>query len=442
LLSLFACQEFVAVAPPDFQITDKTVFQDEETARAAMAGLFVEMAQNPDFTNSATQVLTGLSADELITNGVDYIEFENNDLQPNNPILKDRLWRPGYRFIYRANTILEGLENSPAIGEDLKNQLLGEASFIRAYCLWHLTNLFGQTPIILTTDLEYNATVKRASVNEVYNIIESDLINARLLLTKDTFSDRAAYLRPTYWAATALLARVCLFKMQWDKAERMASEVVDEGAAYFMLEELHSVFGINSREAIWQVRQVVPGLGTWDALAFVPGQGVPHLQISPNLLSAFETGDERKYVWLDSIAATDNHTYYYPHKYKFLNTVQEHHVELRLAEVYLIRAEARANLERLADGTADLNRVRARAGLPEIDDGTKITLLNAIAAEKRVEFFAEGHRWYDLKRWNEADALPDVASYKDWQATDRLYPVPQSEIDVNNNLLPQNDGYN
>lgn len=442
VLSASACQDFVKIDPPNNQVTNETVFRDEETARAAMAGLLVEIAQTPDFSNSTSSILTGLSADELTTNQSEYVEFQTNDLQPNNPNLY-RLWKPGFRFIYRANTILEGLENSPSVRAELRNQLLGEAHFIRAFCLWQLMNLYGKVPTPLTTDLKQNATLPRSNVDDVYDVILSDLSNARRLLPKTLPSDRTAFLRPTYWAATALLARVFLSKEHWSDAEEMASEVIEAGKGAFALEELHNVFLVGSAESIWQIQQVVPGLGTWDAHAFMPVQGTPPFQVTPDLLQAFEPGDMRKSVWLDSVSADNDHIYYYPAKYHSLFQAKEYHTELRLSEMYLVRAEARIHDGKPEDGINDLNIIRRRAGLNDIDlDADANTeLLTAIEAERQTELFCEGHRWYDLKRWAMADVRLSAIAYKRFISTDILYPVPQTEIEINTKLQPQNEGY-
>jgi hypothetical protein len=125
--------------------------------------------------------------------------------------------------------------------------------------------------------------------------------------------------------------------------------------------------------------------------------------------------------------------------------LSEYYMVLRLAEQYLIRAEARAHLRNLPGAIADLDSIRNRAGLPLISITnpaiTREELLIAIQQERQTELFAEwGHRWFDLKRTKQADAvLKDRKS--SWNSTDTLYPVPASERILNPNLT-QNDGYN
>jgi len=145
--------------------------------------------------------------------------------------------------------------------------------------------------------------------------------------------------------------------------------------------------------------------------------------------------------WVDSITESGQ-TYYFPFKYKIQSgaTLTEYSMVLRLAELYLIRAEARVYLNNLSGAEEDLNVIRNRAGLPVTDATDNTTLLNAIMQERRVELFTEwGHRWLDLKRTGQADSV--LAPQKpQWQTTSVLYPIPQSEIQNDPNLI-QNPGY-
>ncbi len=117
---------------------------------------------------------------------------------------------------------------------------------------------------------------------------------------------------------------------------------------------------------------------------------------------------------------------------------------LRLAEQYLIRAEARAETGDLTGALDDLNVIRSRAGLANSTASTQEEILAAILHERQTELFTEwGHRWLDLKRTgNVDDVMPTVAAEKggSWETTDQFYPVPLSEIDRNPNLT-QTPGY-
>ncbi|MDO6761904.1 RagB/SusD family nutrient uptake outer membrane protein, partial [Tamlana sp. 2_MG-2023] len=163
--------------------------------------------------------------------------------------------------------------------------------------------------------------------------------------------------------------------------------------------------------------------------------------ISNTLLNAFEVGDLRYDNWLGNI--TDGTTtWFFPFKYKvkLSPSLEEYSMVFRLAEQYLIRAEARAQLNDFSGALLDLNTIRNRAGLPDVNLSSQETMLTAIYKERQVELFSEwGHRWYDLKRSNRIDQV--LSSVKpQWVSTAKLYPIPIDEVSRNGNIT-QNPGY-
>jgi hypothetical protein len=174
-------------------------------------------------------------------------------------------------------------------------------------------------------------------------------------------------------------------------------------------------------------------------------------------MNAFEAGDKRR-CWIDSTNAAPMDgmpkvVSYYPNKYNigqpnsaFMAPPREYYVMLRLAEQYLVRAEAAANggPGGLASAIADLNVIRSRAGLPALPASLgKDQVLAAVAKERQTELFAEwGHRWFDLKRTGKAHTLLSAIPLKQPWAGDHqlLYPIPNTEISVNH-FLTQNPGY-
>ncbi|MBO9570671.1 MAG: RagB/SusD family nutrient uptake outer membrane protein, partial [Chitinophagaceae bacterium] len=197
--------------------------------------------------------------------------------------------------------------------------------------------------------------------------------------------------------------------------------------------------------------------------AFGPNGENP-VYLSQQLLQSFESGDLRREGrnWVDSIAlGTD--TYFFPYKYKNniynpditgadgYQYMTEYEMILRLAEQYLIRAEARAKQNKMADGIADIDKVRERAGLPLIADNnpgiSQKALLDAILHERQVELFTEyGHRWFDLKRTGKVDEVMTVVTpiksqgTVQWQSHQQFFPIPQYDIDKAPNLT-QTVGY-
>lgn len=447
LLTSTRCSDFVEVNVPDNQVTTRSVFQDDRSAQAAMTGLYVEIAQQPFFTNGAISILSGLSSDELLTSVPDYFQFVENELVSENPRLLSEVWKPAYRYIYLSNVILEGISNpGNLVSVDLRKHLEGEARFIRSYCYFNLVNIYGNVPLVVSTDLERNSVIPRSDTDEVYALIESDLSVAEKLLPSTYIINGEAEERITVtsWAAIALHAKVSLYRQKWANAQALASLVIDDGAMLFELENnLSNVFIRSSKEAIWQIQSVVPNVGTWEANTFVPTDGVPKFLVSDLALDWFGSGDKRRYAWLDSIDNGTSTPYYFPHKYKFPVTQEEYHTELRLADLFLIRAEARAYLNDLTGCAEDIDMIRSRAGLEAIEqtDMDRETLIQIVRQERKCEFIAEGSRWYDLKRWGIASDVLQLIHNKNWEDTDVLYPIPQSEIAHNQSLLPQNDGY-
>ena len=112
-----------------------------------------------------------------------------------------------------------------------------------------------------------------------------------------------------------------------------------------------------------------------------------------------------------------------------------------MGEAYLIAAEASVQLDRLSEGLYYLNAIRSRAGLTPLAGGDKNSLLSAVEQERRIELFSEqGHRFFDLKRTGRATEVLGLLK-TNWEPTDELLPIPESELLLNPNLSPQNDGY-
>ena len=172
--------------------------------------------------------------------------------------------------------------------------------------------------------------------------------------------------------------------------------------------------------------------------------GVPSVMtLSPEMVSGFEAGDLRKSSWTKTVTS-GTQTYVYPFKYQVgqnAATITEYTMVIRLAELYLIRAEARTKLNDLVGGLSDLNTLRLRAGLPESDATTEAELTAAIDRERQFELFGEfGDRWLNIKRNGTANAIMSALRGGNWTSDDQLFPIPQTEIDRNPNLV-QNSGY-
>ena len=445
---LSSCEDFVEVDPPVTSLIGESVFENDINANAAVVGLYADMVDDAGTMFSNTDNfhnLTGLVADEFInySSDADEVQFEQNNLFANNGNV-NFLWREFYNFIYTCNTIVEGVTTSTILTDSLANQFEGEARFIRAWMYFNLVNLWGDVPLTTSPDFQLNSSIPRVQVDQVYAQIIADLETARELLPADYPS--VERIRANQVVATTLLSRVQLYRQQWSEAEALATSIIDDGR--FLIElNLDDVFSRTSQEAIWQLQSIVPGTGTYEARRFILtrrpfSRGV---SLREDFIDAFEDGDDRRSLWIGSITSGSS-IFYFPFKYKERNlddgvAPTQYSTVLRLAEVHLIRAEARAHQGNISGAQEDLNLIRTRAGLPNTSASDQTSLLLAVEQERRFELFSEyGQRWLDLVRTNRATAVLGPIKER-WDETDRLWPVPQREFLSNPNLGDQNPGY-
>jgi hypothetical protein len=442
---LVSCKKFVEIPPAPNLIQSNTVFSSDETALSAVAGLYIQMRGNSNyFTNGGMSMYAALSADELTTSNPLYLPFLNNDLLPGTSALQSDFWQVGYRNIYTANAILEGLAQSRVITAELKTQLTGEIKVIRAFNYFYLINLFNDVPLILTTDYQANAPTPRSPVEQIYNQILSDLSDAKGLLPSAYPSSGRA--RPNKFTAAALLSRVFLYRNDWMNAEIQASEVINSGL-YSLSQDLNSVFLVSSNETIWQIPSPNDFLNTDQGSMFlpipIPLPIIPDFYLTNNLLDSFEPGDQRKMNWIN-VKNVNSFNYYYPYKYKERQNstpVKEYNIIFRLGELFLIRAEARAMQDDFSGSQSDVNAIRNRAALPNTNAASQSELLSAIRKERQLELFTEwGDRWLDLKRTDQLTTTLLPVKAGNWQPIDSLYPIPATEINYNP-FLTQNPGY-
>jgi starch-binding outer membrane protein, SusD/RagB family len=253
--------------------------------------------------------------------------------------------------------------------------------------------------------------------------------------------------RPNRSTATALLARVYLYIEDYSHAEYEATEVIRNTSQYRLV-DLDSVFLNGSKEAIWQL---LPKGGTikytYEGINFIQVAVPAATSLRNDLYTSFERDDRRRVRWVDSISSTSGLTkWFFARKYKetYGNAKgSESSMVFRLAELYLIRAEARAmqgNIGGDNSGESDLNEIRRRAGLRPVSSVSQDELLQLIGQERRVELFTEwGHRFFDLKRTGQLNAVLSVAKPY-WDDKCAFLPLPLAEIMINGNLT-QNNGY-
>lgn len=440
-----SCDHFVEVDLPSSQLTSTAVFESYTTAESAMVEIYAKIRDNGLLSGSSFGLSNALGcyADELQfygDNSSSSKAFYNNGLLSSNEAIT-AYWNSSYNQIYAANAVLEGVTHSSVLSQVQKDQLKGEALFVRALLHFYLVNLYGAVPYITTTDYTQNSVVSRMTVATVYDRIKADLETAILLLPVSYSS--AERVRPNASTAHALLARVDLYNHNWAEAANEASAVLNN-TDYSLEPNLDAVFLKDSPTTIWQFSPVSDGRNTDDAQTFIFTSGPPPLvALSNSLLTAFSPLDQRKAHWTQAV--TDGTTtWYHANKYKENATTPssvEYTILFRLAEQYLIRAEARAQQGDLIGAKEDLNVIRNQAGLPDTTAITAQDIIAAVLQERQLEFFTEqGHRFFDLKRRGTIDAVLSPLKMG-WNTTDVLFPLPQTELLVNPNLNPQNPGY-
>jgi hypothetical protein len=444
ILLFASCNRFLEVELNKSQITTEKVFNSDVTATAAVTNIYNGLSNAGALSGlpKSMSSLAELSSNELSNYGQepDLQAFEQHQIISQNPHI-EVLWNFMYNLIYQANAIIEGVHSSAALSKGVRSQLEGEALFMRAFTYFYLVNLFGEVPLAVTTNYNQNKSISRQPVDQVYTLIESDLLSAQSLLSTQYVTVNRA--RPNKATAIALLARVYLYQQKDTEAEAQASAIITDSAYRLTRkEDINKTFLVGSEETIWQVMPGSPSANTMEGYYFII-TSIPHYHVmTDTLLHHFEPGDLRRANWVGVYTNTIG-TFYFPYKYKQKSkdaaaSFTEASVVFRLAEMYLIRAEARAKRNNVAGAQADLDTIRTRAGLPGTTASDPEALLLAIESDRWSELFTEyGHRWLDLKRTGKAVAILGNGITVD----DLLYPLPAAEFTKNPHLGDQNTGY-
>jgi hypothetical protein len=340
------------------------------------------------------------------------------------------IWTAAYEGINRANNVLAAIPDVSELGPTQADVYTGEALFIRALQYFLLLQWFGGVPIITepSEGVGESSLVSRNTADEVVSFIVESLEEASALLPPDAEAGRA-----TRHAADALLARVYLEAGNYTQARDKATSVIGSGQ-FSLVDEYASLFDSkNSSESIFELQYSINNTNSLAFWYFTQALGGRWgFAPSDELWAAYEPGDERRDASI-GLSGGDR----YGQKYFRITNEDDNVIVLRLAELYLIRAEANMQLGAAAGVVrADIDAVRARAGLSPLPASvsSQAALTDAILQERRVEFAMEGHRFFDLRRLGVAETVLNIAP------TRLILPIPQVERDVNSNLS-QNPGY-
>lgn len=441
---MVGCEDFLEVDMPKDQMGSVAVFNDDKLAEAAWINTYSNLRMN-GFLNGKTDgigFLLACYADDLdVTNptAIYYRNFFEHSVMPSNEAVAN-LWNSSYKQIYYVNAVLEGVERSELMSDAMKKQIKGEALAVRAILHFYLAQTFGDVPYVTDTDYEVNRKVGKIGVTEVMNLTVADLKKAEELLHQQYAS--AERVRINKGAVQAFLARMYLYTENWTLALQYAETVISTPG--YEPEQLENLFLKESTSALWQFKPEIGGLNAIEANTYIfEALPAPESRLSQSLLNSFETDDLRKEHWIKFLGAD----FMNAHAFKYTvrggsssNASKEYSVVLRIEEQYLIAAEAAAHLADWDTANGRLNTIRSSRGLEKVEFFETQQLVNAVLKERRAEFFCEfGHRFYDLKRLARLDDL--LETKPKWRAALQILPLPENELLLNPNLLPQNTGY-
>lgn len=438
IVTVFAsCEKFLDVDPKESVSDDQTIF-DKTSAEEAVRGIYSALSGGGYYATSF-QSIGYLSGDNIVWTGSQsqIQEFINHKVSPDNSTIASA-WSQIYVVINRANNVIEKLPNvdEGQFTVAYRNQLLGESYFLRALAYFDLVRTWGGVPIILKPTLTAtdNVGVARSTAAETYAQILADLNKAESLLQATTNRYRATL--KTVWA---LKARYYLYQKDWVNAESFASKIISDPVNYYLKSPYNSFYNSGARGTVESVFEVYYN-GTTETNGH-GGQWLPQTlggtrQWAPNDAFVALVNDPLVGGNRNALVAKDNQNRWYGTLYGSTNAAGSY--VIRIAELYLIRAEARAqqsNLSAVTGALFDLNAVRARAGLAASTAATQADILLAIENERRVELAFEPHRWFDLVRTGRAQTVLNITD-----ANKLLLPLPSQQL-LLDQALKQNPGY-
>lgn len=474
LLTGSSCKKDFLDLAPISQQNGNNFYRTAEDMKNALASVYGAL-QYSGLYYSSMHIIGDLRSDNTeITNPNAGADMQAVDLFTNIAVtsISSTTWNGHYQGIQSANIVI-GKIDAVNMDQALKARYKGEALFLRALMYFNLVRIFGDVPLVtsIINNPQEGYGYGRETTAKVYEQIIADLKEAEQSLPFEfTGADIG---RATKGAAMSLLGKVYLTQKNWSLASVKLKEVIDAAAQtkYQLIGSYANLYGAaneNNRESIFEVqfRKGASGEGSPYTNQFAPigsgtavvsignplGQNIP----TANMNNAYEAGDLRKAASMRNSYVLGGNTVNHNYIVKYAGVPaanldsDNNWIVLRYADVLLMYAEALNEQGYVADGPAFtyLNQVRTRAGLAsktssnanaalQVADQASFRL--AVEQERRVELAFEGHRWFDLIR---TDRAVTVLSASGMQPHHVLFPVPQSQIDINPALIKQNPGYN
>lgn len=444
IATLYSCNDFLDREPIS-QITPDEYFNSETNANAAVIGMYRTMLGPFSFGQSMV-IVPEFSAGH-VTHASLYPEYENfrtNTIQVINPWINN-IWQASYATINAANNIIARVPEMPenSIEEEKRQQFIGEAKFVRALNYFFLVRAFGPLPLKITaTEEEENFDFPRTPVNEVYQQIITDLQEAASSLPDNYTDDATTKGRATSLAAKGLLAKVSLYygstSNDYAQAASLAEEIINRKESFELVSDFASIWtSENTKESLFELQ--------FDDQATNPLASVSNDNASmlfyargTTVYDRYTPEDKRR----NFTVKAGSRDRYYIGKYPKYNPASQNLPVLRIAEIYLIHAEAKARVDGAVSPAAyaSYKAVRDRAGLSTDPVSSFVnleTFITAIQKEKELELMFEGETWFDFCRTGLA--LTDMMVKAD--PSYFLYPIPSGQIVLSDGQLTQNPGY-
>ena len=476
VISTSSCSDFIDVAPED-AIDAGAFFSNPDELVFAVNGIYASQRGiygNFNYFNLIEARSDNAGQDQL--DQKERVETDTFEETPGNLLLV-YIWTQNYILINNVNTIIvraPGVPFDNSVEEALITRAVGEAKFLRAMSYFTLVNMFGDLPLRTepTTDFD-NADVPRSPMTDIYALIVSDL-NAAISVLPNSYSggEFNEVGRATKFAAQALLGKVQLQNGNKPEASSALQNVIGQYNLLANYADIYAAGNDNTAESIFEVSfNPTNQTGLSMNNAFIPSSVASSLGIVAGgfsgRLPAFPTQDVQGIYEVGDLRAATSFTLYdnngnmepYISKYIDLDAAGDgsdiNLVVLRYADVLLMKAEADGEN---AASYELINRVRRRAfgqdpnvadPAVDINVASPGTFLEKVMLERRRELVFENHRWLDLKRLSDSEALSIInahlsAEYTGVPTVDShslIYPIPQGEIDVSNNVVTQNPGY-
>ena len=432
-LSTVSCSDFLDQKPDNY-ISDAAVIQTLSSAKAALNGAYHDLASSSYYGGQYFDAGVNLAADNVTWTGSlnYYYDFDTHQYSAENQLLS-YAWYAIYATVNQTNQVINKVTVLNDGSESERRRIIAEATVIRSLAFFDLARTWGNIPVVkqATSSPTQFDGVKQTKAKDVYQLVVDDV-----LAIYNDLSESSDRVHVTRSAADAFLARVYLYLEQWDKAEQYASKVIDNGNyALGTIQDL--IDDKETAESIWELAYSSSFTNQQSTYWRSPDQGGRH-EWGPSkelvqLLADPTVGGDRKAFYQDFSSAQVPD--YFVGTLYHRSTLDDDVIIFRLAEQYLIRAEARANQQNVSGALSDLNIIRRRANTSEIVDvASTQELLNLIADERRVELAMEPHRWFDLIRTGKAESVLGIKTYQ------TIFPIPYNDIQADKDLV-QNDNY-